>query len=313
MKILRPKIIAIDFDETIVDNGFPDINKAVLIRDAKKYINFLYDEGYYIIIWTCRYLKQHLQDCKNYLDKNEIHYNSINENYPLLDFKPIPKLYYDYIVDDKDHFTIDWLQEYYKIHTLFCESELFVITTEMREQFYTRTMNHIKSVQKFYIKYMLKTNKNVDFDNDKIWYHDYSKFNKPELIPYIAITWNYFCKDFGIPFEISTELKLAMNKATEHHIRENKHHPEYWCPDKYSRDLIAKDERDKFDPNSMKPVDATAMTEEYLIEMCADWCAMGQERRNTPFEWADKVINHRWIFNKQQVDFIYKALDTMWK
>jgi len=311
--IVRPKIIAIDFDQTITEgDSFPDANKTKSMFNAKKYINLLHKEGYYIIIWTCRFLPEHIQNCVDFLKNNGIEYDAINENYSNLDFKPYPKIYYDYIIDDKDHFLVDWLQEYYKIHTRFCNSTIVNTTPEMRDHFYTRTINHIESVQSFYVKYLLKNNYEIDFQNDKIWKHDYSKFCEPEIMPYIIITWNYFCKEYNLDFIISDSVRQLMNEATEHHIRENPHHPEYWDPNKYNRSLIAKDERDKFDPNSMEIVDATAMPERYLIEMCADWCATGQERRNTPFEWADKVINHRWKFTKDQTDFVYNTLKEMW-
>lgn len=48
-----PLILAIDFDQTIAKvPNFPRIDG--LRKGAKKYINKLYNEGYYIIINTCR-------------------------------------------------------------------------------------------------------------------------------------------------------------------------------------------------------------------------------------------------------------------
>ena len=49
---MNDKILAIDFDDTIVDSNYPTIVR--LREGAKEYINKLYNEGYYIIIWTCR-------------------------------------------------------------------------------------------------------------------------------------------------------------------------------------------------------------------------------------------------------------------
>lgn len=45
-------IIAVDFDGTIVRGMYPGIGP--LQPDAVKCINRLYDDGHYIIIWTCR-------------------------------------------------------------------------------------------------------------------------------------------------------------------------------------------------------------------------------------------------------------------
>jgi len=53
MKVIkqRPKIIAIDFDQTIADgDSFPDASTSNILGEAKKYINLLHEEGYYIII-----------------------------------------------------------------------------------------------------------------------------------------------------------------------------------------------------------------------------------------------------------------------
>ena len=108
----RPKILAIDFDETIVDNGFPNIETAVLKLNAKEIINKLFDEGFYIIIWTCRSSEDHINDAINLLNNNGIKFHKINDNYPDLSFSPYPKIYYDCIIDDKGLIDVDWLEIY---------------------------------------------------------------------------------------------------------------------------------------------------------------------------------------------------------
>lgn len=183
----------------------------------------------------------------------------------------------------------------------------------MRQHFYDRTRNHILSVQSFYINYSRKHLEFTDkYFNEWFCNHDFIKFENLELIPYIATTWNYYCKDNSIEFKISDELQKAMNEATEHHVKNSPHHPEYWLEDK-SRSTIPTNDRDKFDPDAMPIIDVSeTMPVKALIEMCADWCAMSQERRNTPFEWADRVIDKRWKFGKEKTDFIYKTLHEMW-
>lgn len=108
IKTKRPIIIAFDFDDTITLNSFPDIENAQLILEAKNLINQLYNEGYYIIIWTARYLRNHLSDCENFLNINDIKYHTINENYPYLEFKPYPKIFYDILIDDKCMIDVDY-------------------------------------------------------------------------------------------------------------------------------------------------------------------------------------------------------------
>jgi hypothetical protein len=101
-----PKLLAIDFDETIVhSNPFPAING--LRRGAKKYINKLHQEGYYIIIWTCRTDKDLCKDetnAKGYLQLHSIPFDLINENHNALKkcFKnDCRKIACDFYIDDK--------------------------------------------------------------------------------------------------------------------------------------------------------------------------------------------------------------------
>lgn len=97
-------IIAFDFDGTITkENNYPlclELRKGIV-----ECINTLYDEGHYIIIFTCR-------DTSNkraltaynimikYLDNHNIKYHVVNRNVtPSIDFNPI-KPYWDILVDD---------------------------------------------------------------------------------------------------------------------------------------------------------------------------------------------------------------------
>jgi hypothetical protein len=103
-------IIAIDFDGTIVEHEFPMIGE--LKEDAKEIIQLLKEEGHKIIIWTCRTSQhsfKHVEgsrptvfDVKDFLDANEIPYDTINHNIPELGFQPAPKVYADFYIDDKN-------------------------------------------------------------------------------------------------------------------------------------------------------------------------------------------------------------------
>jgi hypothetical protein len=187
-----------------------------------------------------------------------------------------------------------------------------IITNEMIDYYIKRTKNHIRLVQK-YCKILF------DFDSDRFNkiiergnIHDNSKWYNPELEPYICITWNYYCKDHGIKFEVSDKLKELMNEATEHHIKNNMHHPEYWSDQ--TENLINKDDRDETSNlDSGLIIDASKMDDLSIGEMCCDFCAMSEERNNTPIEWCKKVINKRWKFTDDQVKLIYKILENIWE
>lgn len=50
--MMKKRIIAIDFDGTIVEDRFPEIGK--MIPGAKEYITALKKDGYKVILWTSR-------------------------------------------------------------------------------------------------------------------------------------------------------------------------------------------------------------------------------------------------------------------
>lgn len=112
-----PIVLAIDFDETIVFNEpFPNI-KGVLPK-ADYYINKLYEEGYYIIINTCRY-GQHEHEAVEYLKLNSIPFHLINAHHPdLITFygNDTRKISADIYIDDKNLDALpDWEGIYLKI------------------------------------------------------------------------------------------------------------------------------------------------------------------------------------------------------
>lgn len=181
------------------------------------------------------------------------------------------------------------------------------MTDEMVDFFETRTKNHISLVQK-YCQRIDELNKKGLEDIVKLSkVHDASKFEEPERTPYIYITWMYKCRDDGVDFEIPNEIKDQMNQATIHHIKSNKHHPDYYSDDSNPLNL---DNRDK---PADKIIDATKMPEIEIAEMVADWCAMSEEKGNSPKEWADQNVNIRWQFTDKQKDLIYDLIEKVWK
>jgi len=176
-----------------------------------------------------------------------------------------------------------------------------IITKEMMDHFKNRTETHIDLVKKWYQKLQIEYYSIPLID---IKAHDASKFEAPEYIPYISLTWNYYCKDNNIKFDISENLQDAMNEATLHHILNNPHHPEYWDP-KFNPLMFNSKNRDEV---GSIMADASRMPLKYVLEMLSDWLAMSEEKGTDPYLWAEKNINKRWYFTTQQINLIESGL-----
>lgn len=184
-------------------------------------------------------------------------------------------------------------------------------TKEMVEWFDKRTKRHISLVNKYYKKFYNFIE--VDPPRNILTTHDASKLVEPERLPYIWITWQYYCNEQNIPFDNAKlpNLNANMNIATNHHVKNNPHHPEYWTD--RTDNLIPETNRDKFDPFAIPTIDASMMPQDYLVELCADWCAMSEEKSTDPFDWFNKVVNKRWSFGDEKTKFIYDVLKSMWE
>lgn len=178
------------------------------------------------------------------------------------------------------------------------------ITPEMRNWFNKRTKYHIDLVRK-YCERIRKLKKRYNGILERGKRHDNSKFINPEYIPYIYISWQYKCKDDKVDFQIPKFLNDQMNEATEHHVKNNPHHPEYYCDDV---ETINREDRDK--PNKL--IDCTKMPTLSICEMVADWCAMSEEKGGNPKDWADKNVGIRWKFNNNQIKLIYDLISKIW-
>lgn len=128
-------VIATDFDGTIVEcgingNKFPKIGN--LKRNAKKYINKLYNDGHTIIINTCRDENDETHSVLRFLADNGIKYHFINCNDPERVAKysnDSRKIGADWYIDDKHimHTIVNWKNIYNEItkhanevKTIFC-------------------------------------------------------------------------------------------------------------------------------------------------------------------------------------------------
>jgi hypothetical protein len=145
---------------------------------------------------------------------------------------------------------------------------------------------------------------------DRIKIHDRSKFEDPEIEPYIYITWMYKCQADGVEFTVPEEIKAQMNEATEHHIKANRHHPEYHC-DK-TENLINTGNRDAVPDGAEEDIiDGSKMLDLDVAEMVADWCAVSAERGTHPKDWADMNIDKRWRFTEPHRKLIYELIEEV--
>ena len=94
------KVIAIDFDETITDNT-PYPVTGMVRAEAKQYIKKLYEQGYTLILWTCR-SGSYLEDAINVLQENDLldYFSYINQDTVLRKI-PSRKIVADFYIDDR--------------------------------------------------------------------------------------------------------------------------------------------------------------------------------------------------------------------
>ena len=163
-----------------------------------------------------------------------------------------------------------------------------------KQYFLDRTKKHISLVQKSVKKIVEEY---PEFSNliKKVKKHDQSKFEEPELTPYISLTWR---KKPGNSDNTKGLLsKEKENEASLHHIKSNSHHPECHLENKEDANIDSED-RDK----SKKCVDVSLMPDIDIVEMVADWQAMSEElKKNTAREWFDeqKMLDGNFLKNKK--------------
>jgi hypothetical protein len=107
---MSKKIIAIDFDGTIVrQEDDLALTEFVFLPNAPEVIQWICG-NFHTILWTCRQGEM-LQKALDFLKKNNIVFDGINENAPFLDFGTSNKIFADAYVDDRANLVdIDWLQ-----------------------------------------------------------------------------------------------------------------------------------------------------------------------------------------------------------
>lgn len=156
--------------------------------------------------------------------------------------------------------------------------------TDLEQQFIERTKKHINLVNEF----AAKIGKSYPD-------HDASKLT--------TLFDGY--KYFMIPREeLTKEQEDAIDWVTLAHITNSPHHPEYWTNTNLSGFT-----RVNFCPNG--PIDATEMPQEYLEEMICDWMSVATEMGNSIEDWYNKTVGTRWIFTKEQQDFMLATIEKL--
>jgi hydroxymethylpyrimidine pyrophosphatase-like HAD family hydrolase len=95
------RVIAVDFDGTIVEHKFPAIGKEMLFAFAT--LKALQQKGHKLILWTIR-TGDLLKEAVDYCEKNGVQFYAINKNYPeeILDDKTSRKLNAEIFIDDRN-------------------------------------------------------------------------------------------------------------------------------------------------------------------------------------------------------------------
>jgi len=153
--------------------------------------------------------------------------------------------------------------------------EMFEFYTKRTGDHIARVRNNIKTILTHFSdldeKELLKRGKD----------HDASKYSEKEFIPYVWLTEFHRCQNDNIPFEYPAGIEEQVEPASEHHINNNRHHPESFN-----------------DPNEMTLID--------VIEMVADWNAMSQELGTSLKDWVKTTLHKdkKWVFDKKHLNWI---------
>ncbi len=99
---MNNKIIAVDFDGTIVEDGYPAIgNPMPFAFDTLKKLQL---EGYRLVLWTYRSGKK-LDEAVEYCKSKGIEFYAVNASFPGDSFNPTKesrKIHADYFIDDRN-------------------------------------------------------------------------------------------------------------------------------------------------------------------------------------------------------------------
>jgi hypothetical protein len=98
---INSKVIAVDFDGTIVEHAYPKIGNEMLFAFAT--LKALQLKGHKLILWTFRD-GQTLTEAVEYCKKNGVEFYAVNKNYPeeQFDLSMSRKINADIFIDDRN-------------------------------------------------------------------------------------------------------------------------------------------------------------------------------------------------------------------
>ncbi len=94
-------IIAVDFDGTIVEDGYPKIGKPRIF--AFETLKRLQDDGHRLILWTYRSGSK-LDEAVKFCEDKGIQFYAVNKSFPeeKFDYSKSRKIYADIFIDDRN-------------------------------------------------------------------------------------------------------------------------------------------------------------------------------------------------------------------
>ncbi len=95
------KVIAVDFDGTIVEHKYPAIGKEMLFAFAT--LKALHKKGHKLILWTYR-VGEPLTEAVEYCKQNGLEFYAVNKNFPdeIMDENISRKINADIFIDDRN-------------------------------------------------------------------------------------------------------------------------------------------------------------------------------------------------------------------
>ncbi len=101
INLIKPLVIAVDFDGTIVEHEYPHIGKEIPF--AFYTLKKLQNEGHLLILWTSRKGKE-LEEAVEFCKKNGVEFYAINKNYPeeIWNEDTARKIVADIYIDDRN-------------------------------------------------------------------------------------------------------------------------------------------------------------------------------------------------------------------
>ena len=98
----QSKLIAVDFDGTIVEDKYPQIGKPMMF--AMETLKKFQEDGHRLILWTYRSGRA-LQDAVEFCREQGIEFYAVNSSYPEEDFdrdQASRKIHADVFIDDRN-------------------------------------------------------------------------------------------------------------------------------------------------------------------------------------------------------------------